>query len=504
MGLGICAWVAITAPSFLALGSTSPSFADAWYRENVLGELAEAGNLYFRIYQAPGDSSSPAAETRSAEIRRRAALRAGECFEKLGEYGRAREAYAWLARNGNPREGAVQYAQLRLKCIPPAGAPPPGASQGAPPGTPQGARISRESSPGLDALASRIKRREDCLKNLSGEIQKMEERVLEERRIERRLQELGMEFQFQPARPVPPEEKETRIDVLRQVDRDLDTEDRRNLKIELADRYYRRGLRALRDSNPQAAVEEFKKTIQLQPSYHDAEDLLRVAEGYLAPMEGVARLATARLEEHRTRRELEYHESLRVALAELDSAPGGDASRERLGNLDRTRSREEWSPRCTGQLTRAEDLQKEADLRLLLDFASQVTGDEPEAVQLYQGLKRRNRRAARDLLRAGEQMADLLWTSWKRGRPILSGSDREDRAGALQRIGEELVRHLARGEEQYQQNPGDLGPEGWSREFVDILILLQWFPELDREQRIRSIAREYLEKRELQGVKKKE
>lgn len=81
-----------------AFGLPAPAglaeFAEVWYREVLEGDVAGAAALYEEIYQTASFRGAPHAE------RRRAAFRAGLCYERLGELQRARNAYAWLAKEG--------------------------------------------------------------------------------------------------------------------------------------------------------------------------------------------------------------------------------------------------------------------------------------------------------------------------------------------------------------------------------------------------------------------
>ena len=75
-----------------------PDLAQIWEREVLLGEVSKAARDYKRIYQD---------ELRDLplELRRRAAFRAGACFERLGQIEDARYAYGWLAESER-RSGA--------------------------------------------------------------------------------------------------------------------------------------------------------------------------------------------------------------------------------------------------------------------------------------------------------------------------------------------------------------------------------------------------------------
>ena len=81
-----------------AAPAEAPDLAQIWEREVLLGDVAKAARDYKRIYQD---------ELRNLplDVRRRAAFRAGACFERLGQTENARYAYRWLAES-EQRSGA--------------------------------------------------------------------------------------------------------------------------------------------------------------------------------------------------------------------------------------------------------------------------------------------------------------------------------------------------------------------------------------------------------------
>lgn len=69
-----------------------PQFEAAWRLEVLEGDFAGAAAQYERIYQDQLRGIS-------VKVRRSAAYRAGQCFERTGRVANARHAYSWLAAN---------------------------------------------------------------------------------------------------------------------------------------------------------------------------------------------------------------------------------------------------------------------------------------------------------------------------------------------------------------------------------------------------------------------
>jgi len=71
---------------------TFPQFEETWCLEVLEGDFAGAAAQYERIYQDQLRGIS-------VKVRRSAAYRAGQCFERTGRVANARHAYSWLAAN---------------------------------------------------------------------------------------------------------------------------------------------------------------------------------------------------------------------------------------------------------------------------------------------------------------------------------------------------------------------------------------------------------------------
>jgi len=490
MGTGILAILA--APSLLlAAGSAPPSFSDAWYRENVLGEMAAASEIYQRIYEDLRSPSPTAGRPATPlDLRRKAALRAGMCFERLGDGARAREAYAWLLKGGPSDDPMVRTARVRSLGLAPPALPAGSVPSG--PVTDPPAPMASEGAQALDRFRLQVERREALDGELRSEIRRLAERVREEFRLRRRMDALGIDLRFDGS-------MEGARGVMDDFERSLDPSDRESLRRELAERYYLRGLQALREKNPAIAVEDLRKAIGFgsEGGYRDAADLIRRAREFLQPMEGLAQLAAQRIRERRGERELEVLQSMRSSLAAGRRDPPAEGTKGILAALEGLRAEEEWAPARIARLVEARAMAREADERTLLISLS--GGAQPplagESVRRFEDLRSRGRLAADELLSDLEQLTDLAWASTERRRVILE--EPSDGIGARwgasdvrRLIGEELERLLVRGEDQRRLQPQNL--EGWRREFLNLQILIQWFPESDGDQRYRKLVQEYL------------
>lgn len=85
-------WLAL-----LVGGAPEASFPEVWYREVMLGDLAGAAAAYETLYLKP----SPGAEALDARLR--AAFRAAECFERIGDRSSAALAYSFLYRESRSK-----------------------------------------------------------------------------------------------------------------------------------------------------------------------------------------------------------------------------------------------------------------------------------------------------------------------------------------------------------------------------------------------------------------
>ncbi len=456
--------------SQLFAAPSGPSFSEAWYREVILGELEVAADLYERLY---GETVA-AARAVSAENKRRAALRAGLCRERLGDARRAREAYSWLVRTGPVDDPLVDEARLRLLDLPekPAAGPPrePAAQEDA----------AREGGGLSTLLERRLEQLGAALTQSRQEILRRSERIQGERRLQERLAQLGVEIRL-------PEGSTGSAAVgLSGVEFALDLEDRASLRQALAERYFLRGLRALRDRDPDRAVRDLKLSIEMMPDRREAAHWLRIAEGLIQPMAPIAEHAGLRIQDRQAVRDLgllkQMEERAARARSVLSQGRQGPA-REELEKLLRW---EDWANGAAALPVEAKALSLETERRILSDLG---TG------RGHEDLRQECRRASGRLIGSCEELADLSLADGR--QPLLSppaGGERAagSRGATKEKVLQEMERLLVRGEDLYGQRTPGSGDDLWRRPFQELQILSQWFPDLDADRRFQRLAQEYL------------
>ena len=99
--------------AFVALAA-GPNFSDTWYHEVIEGDLRKAYDQYRQIFERPTSASSSVDDV---GVRRMAAYRAGLCAEKRGQIRDARNAYEWFHDFGSPGDIWTQRALARLEVL---------------------------------------------------------------------------------------------------------------------------------------------------------------------------------------------------------------------------------------------------------------------------------------------------------------------------------------------------------------------------------------------------
>ena len=108
--LTLAVWLA---PQSVTIGDEltgAALFHDIWRQEVVRGELSAAADRYTKSYASASTTLSPA-------YRRKAAYRAGRCYEAVGEPRLAERAYRWLLERGQRDEELVSAAESRLRWL---------------------------------------------------------------------------------------------------------------------------------------------------------------------------------------------------------------------------------------------------------------------------------------------------------------------------------------------------------------------------------------------------
>jgi hypothetical protein len=169
----------------LLLTGASPdarSLAEVWQKEVLQGDVQSAAESYEKLYlSAPSQELGP-------EVRRKAALRAGICFEKMGNKDNAKLAYESLLKMSSSTDALASEAKLHLLRL---SAPLPAA-------TPPFSEISVEVAIQklVEALAGVEKEREETLRTLERSLVLRKERMLEARELFDRLLWNGASLYF--------------------------------------------------------------------------------------------------------------------------------------------------------------------------------------------------------------------------------------------------------------------------------------------------------------------
>jgi len=269
----------------------------------------------------------------------------------------------------------------------------------------------------------------------------------------------------------------------------LDPEDRAPLRRALADRFYSRGLRALRDREPANAVRNLRFSSELDPDRREVIHWLRIAEGLMQPINPIAEHAGRRVQDHQGVRDLALLKQLEERSARTEGllAQGRpSAARDELEKLLRW---EDWTGGSGSLPIDAQALSRETERRILAEVG---TGRGP------QDLRRECRRASGRVLAACEELVDLSFAEGRQpiiARPAAGNNGERSQGGrsaAQEKILAEMERLLARGEDLYGQRTPGSGNELWRRPFQELQILSQWFPELDMDRRLQRLVQEYL------------
>ncbi|MBI4604258.1 MAG: hypothetical protein HY721_20050 [Planctomycetes bacterium] len=341
--------------SFLAAPPPVRSFEDAWCREVFEGSVAAAARDYQEIYLSqPAGGPAP-------EVRRKAALRAGLCFERLGQTANARPAYRTVielsAGSGLTPEPVVEEARVRLKRL--------GGEEGLlHPTAGAGERLRVEAgpraSPGssghevpvdvavaerLEALKAAVLARAEGAKALERRRGELDDRARERQAIARRLARRGVVLSFPPAAPPSAAKAAAVLQALKEA---LSAEaDLERCTAALANRFLDRSLAAARAGSAAQALRDAYCRSVLAGGTAPAAG--RSLESWLEPWTGVrepAGLAAAagrRLVEENVRRSAAFRREIRSLLeAQEDAVRSGRRDRA-VGILDRIRDALDWA-----------------------------------------------------------------------------------------------------------------------------------------------------------------
>lgn len=179
----------------LVLWGASPeiqSLAEVWQKEVIQGDVQSAAESYEKLYlSAPSQGLRP-------EARRKAALRAGICFEKLGHWDNAKLAYESLLKMDASPDVLSAEAKLRLQLYSNNPAALPLAS------TPFSEASVDVAIQHLESTLGVVeKERDETLQSLARNLEVRRERALEARDLLHRLLERGASPSFLEAEEAP-------------------------------------------------------------------------------------------------------------------------------------------------------------------------------------------------------------------------------------------------------------------------------------------------------------
>ncbi len=435
---------------------TSSELSQAWYSEVMLGRLAEAEFQYQSIYLE---------EANSWQTRARAALRAGGCAEKLGEAQKAIDIYAWLKHEGDPDDPMVRRARLRTEVLQAARRPP-----GGPPEPPIPVREAY-----LYDLKLTLGRRRGAVERVEkarGERDARDE-IIE--KLKSRLRAVGVQWWFE--RSVVRSETESESGEATAFVRDLglNAEDEKMLKERLADAFYLRALRALRDRDFWAAVDALRIHEKLaETAREDVGALKRSAEGILDRATALQAGARERLENEYPRLRAKVSRRVSGGLEEAEKAlreGDGDLSLDYLREMQRL---EDWAPESLAVEGRLRD----RILRSILTFEHHLSRPVYEEALEAQAT---NRRVASKL---ALQIEQFLARDRFGDHDASASPELEDPSTMLPVLRNEVqeVHTLLESEDQTLPDP----PAFLGR-LEDTLLLLDWFPELDPVRHTRRL-----------------
>ena len=422
----------------------SPAFQEAWYYEVMLGDLGTALERYRMIFRDPSSS---------LVLRRRAALRAGRCAEKLGNRGVARSNYEYVIEHHahTSPDAAARLAAARLKSF----------------------ESDSEGRSGDDAsivsmkrqLQKRLETRLAAQERVARALREQRERSRSASRIEDRLLERGIDFLWEAewtldSQPSLARESQSGLQgVAPAVDRatsalafllalPLEDEDTALLRSQLAHRFYVRSIRALEVLDLSSAVDFLRLHAQVAVNPRtEALDLTKYLETILRAAEGLRAQAHNRFQEELGRRRSEVFFALkRVGDRELGSEILLEAKRQ-----------EDWSPTEDGRLREFSNLVAQSQDSLLRT-------ESYDALQVLQG---ECQLASRRLTVAVES---LLRNRFQSRKPSLRLVDPESVLPRLRRYVEDV---LAEAESRRKLD------KRLQTVVQDVKTLCEWIPELD-------------------------
>jgi len=469
-GLGLFA-------GFLCLGAAAlPPFAEVWQREVIEGRIDVAASDYERIYM------SPPSESLRLEIRQKAALRAGICFERLGRARNARRALETVLELETQKPGLggdflVTEARLRLDRLELEVSSPGGNSEKRAP--------SRAADPAVDAALQRAlanldageTRQKAVLEALAGAEASCRQDLAEREEYLEQLSAIGVIVSFAEDSMRRSLQEEGFLTAPERLLADSAIAHR--VRSALAQRFSERALLSLAAGNRLEASRSLLLLTAVAGAARSrvASDSTLAArvqsffEASLAPPE-----LSARIRQFLVDRETDERVSVWEALHDLlESAAVTERSGRRdkaVEYLDEIRGQLDWvnpAPRAAPEIR---SISSQIARRYLL-FARDLL-DKANFVEKWS----RARRQAEEIVVRSEELATLLVKVASRRGPALLG----DGAGPVSVCRQEAERLLAAAREA-QGRSGSAAARKLARQG---LLLLEWVPQSDPESRCRQ------------------
>jgi hypothetical protein len=461
----------------LAVPTPLPDFSDVWNREVLEGDAAGAGEQYARIYQSPFQEPP-------AGVRRKAAFRAGICFEKIGQLENARHAYSWLVSGGG--EGDVPVANLLATDL-------------LAPADPLAAKalVRLRVLRGVEAEASvreAVKTRLESLRAtvvklaargavLEREVASRREKVLALEALRQRFEDQGATFSFaasaasgglqglgekliQALKGQFSPEEEPRLEALRKP---------------LANRFLRRGLAAGAARDRRRAADDLEKCLALATEPTGAGELRDWILNQALESSSLPGMAGRRLLEVHLR---EWGGAQRELRAAIESAERLARERRRpdLALVDLFKAREslDWHPPA---------VREEAEIRALEERGAQLLlllGEGAASEEVLAEVWHDHRRGVDGILELATELVDLAGEEIRLQSPLsVSGP-----AGLASLSRKEFKRLLTGARESLARGADE---EQLERSLWVIVTALGWLPQADPRLEIREEANTILQ-----------
>lgn len=457
-------------------GAPEATFPEIWYREVMLGDVAGAAAAYETLYLKPSSGAG------ALETRLKAAFRAAECFERIGERSSAALAYSFLRRESRSqaagsRGGALSAdvralsseAALRLSLL---RERDPELSLDATTRTVLESALGSEAALPADASASfavrallaalgdRRAKLEEALVAVDSELSYRRERHAEHLELLSRLARRGAFLAF-PEDPAGASEA-----ARRGLAKALAAfPDAARLQAELGRRALERAFRYFAAGSAAVAREDLGVAKALLPDSPAIAEWERLQEGSAGP--GVLGALAYRLavDEDLARRSgirREVREAIEGAEALVSERGRADLA---VRQLSRAREALDWAPPAVREDVELRDLAERAGRWLDCVARSSGVGD------ALQRALQANRTHLENLLALSEELAGLLLRQAPLEGAALETAEPE--VAAASRAEWEAVVHRAR----EALGRGDrLEAQRWIR---DAFAVLDWVPALD-------------------------